>query len=245
MQQMVNINSKENSDFIWIKCSGCGEIIYTGELNRNFRICPKCNFYFPLKPRERLDLLADKKSLTIYTQDNSLSDFAEMDKIILTSEIKIFRRPLIIASIDLSFDRRNPKSEHIWTFINTKVIEAISKSAAKSLPFLLCINGTFHQFSTHLLAVNSIINKLDRAKLLFISILCQSDSQYSFPGFAYLADIIIAESSTSICFQDKTKINKNLPVRGTLQLYQNGLIDMIVPRMEMKHTIENIVSFFH
>lgn len=245
MQQMVNIRSTENSDLIWIKCSGCGEIIYNGELNRNFRICPKCNFYFPLRPRERLDLLADKKSLNIYTQDNSLSDFSEMDNIILTGEIKIFKKPSVIAFIDLSFDKRNPKSEHIWTSINTKIIEAISKSVAKRLPFLVCINGTFHQFSTHLLAINSVISRLDMEKLLFISILCQTDSHYSFPGFAYLADIVIAESNTSICFQDKTKINGNLPVKGTLQLYQSGLIDMVVPRMEMKHAIANIISFFH
>ena len=31
---------------LWVKCSSCKEIIYSKELERNDRICPKCGFHF-------------------------------------------------------------------------------------------------------------------------------------------------------------------------------------------------------
>ena len=45
-----------------MKCDGCKEIIYSKELARNDRICPKCGFHFRISVPERIDLLLDEGS---------------------------------------------------------------------------------------------------------------------------------------------------------------------------------------
>ncbi|MCP3959236.1 MAG: acetyl-CoA carboxylase carboxyltransferase subunit beta [bacterium] len=44
---------------LWVKCQGCKEIIYSKELKRSFRICPKCGYHFRIEAEERIDLLLD------------------------------------------------------------------------------------------------------------------------------------------------------------------------------------------
>ena len=45
-----------------ITCPHCKEEVYTLQVKENYKICPKCQFYFPMTPEERLLSLADAKS---------------------------------------------------------------------------------------------------------------------------------------------------------------------------------------
>ncbi len=47
---------------LWVKCDGCREIIYSKELQRNLRICPKCGHHFRIDARRRIELLLDEGS---------------------------------------------------------------------------------------------------------------------------------------------------------------------------------------
>lgn len=49
---------------LWIKCEGCREIVYRKEVEKNLKICPKCNYHFRISARERLKLLVDEGSFT-------------------------------------------------------------------------------------------------------------------------------------------------------------------------------------
>ncbi|HKI86313.1 MAG TPA: acetyl-CoA carboxylase carboxyltransferase subunit beta, partial [Thermoanaerobaculia bacterium] len=46
---------------LWVKCEGCKEVIYSKELDRNLRICPKCGYHFRIGARERIALLLDEE----------------------------------------------------------------------------------------------------------------------------------------------------------------------------------------
>jgi len=35
-------------DGLWIQCSGCRELLFTRELERNLKVCKKCNHHFRL-----------------------------------------------------------------------------------------------------------------------------------------------------------------------------------------------------
>lgn len=45
---------------LWVRCDGCKEIVYSKELRRNLKICPKCGHHFRVGPEERLRLLLDQ-----------------------------------------------------------------------------------------------------------------------------------------------------------------------------------------
>src|SRR5207245_3233717 len=59
---------------LWIKCDGCGEIIYKQEVERNLEVCPKCGEHFPLPVRRRLDLVLDPGSFVEYDRGLESTD---------------------------------------------------------------------------------------------------------------------------------------------------------------------------
>ncbi|HSF03207.1 MAG TPA: hypothetical protein VLA62_09360, partial [Solirubrobacterales bacterium] len=45
---------------LWVKCEGCKEVIYSRELDKNLRVCPKCGYHFRIDARARIALLLDE-----------------------------------------------------------------------------------------------------------------------------------------------------------------------------------------
>ena len=45
------------SEGMWLKCNHCREIIYRKEVERNNKVCPKCDYHFPISVMERIALL--------------------------------------------------------------------------------------------------------------------------------------------------------------------------------------------
>ena len=240
LNTIISKKPKDNHDAIWTKCGGCGEIFYNGELNRNIRICPKCNYYFPLEPMERMALLSDNGKFTIYNNKNLNLDF---DKLIMTGEIRLSGHRLVTTAIDFESFKELENSASVISFMLSKIFEAISSAVNQELPFLLCVNG-FAQISEQLASISAAISRLNKKKLLFISILAQSDKFCNFPGFAYLADIVIAESKITLDPQTNLKSGKNISYQETLGLFHSGLIDIIAPRRELRPALTNIIKFF-
>src|SRR5437660_2369968 len=44
---------------LWLKCNHCRAIVYRKEVERSARVCPKCEYHFPISVEERIDLLLD------------------------------------------------------------------------------------------------------------------------------------------------------------------------------------------
>src|SRR5207237_10326246 len=45
---------------LWVKCDGCQQIIWHKEVDRNQRVCPKCNYHFRISSEERIAMLLDE-----------------------------------------------------------------------------------------------------------------------------------------------------------------------------------------
>ena len=46
-------------DGLWTKCTKCGEILFSKELEKNLKVCNKCGCHFKLKVLERLEITVD------------------------------------------------------------------------------------------------------------------------------------------------------------------------------------------
>ena len=44
---------------LWTKCESCSQLIYNKALEETLRVCPKCDFHFPLTAHQRLALTID------------------------------------------------------------------------------------------------------------------------------------------------------------------------------------------
>lgn len=241
-----------NDEIHWAKCAECGEIIYNGELNRNLRTCPKCNHHFPLEPAQRISLLIDEASL-IKNDVNAgaipssiCPDKESCERAIITGAAKLAGNNLVVAAVDLSFRDRATA-----LFVCSSIINAVSQAIDQHLPLLLICtnnNGARGQNRAFLpgqmLSTNAAISRLFREKLLYISVLAHAESQGYFPGFTYVADIVIAESNTQVRSRSSKQSSQNGAAQAAQTAFQNGMVDMIIPRIELKHTLTDILNFF-
>ncbi|MBC8459276.1 MAG: hypothetical protein H8D67_14885 [Deltaproteobacteria bacterium] len=62
----------------WNRCDVCKEIIFSKNLERNLKICPKCDYHFPMFARERIDTIIEP------------GDFSEYDRTLVVSNPKDF-----------------------------------------------------------------------------------------------------------------------------------------------------------
>ena len=60
---------------LWVKCDNCKEIIYRKEVEKNFKVCPKCDYHFRITASERLPYLVDEGSFLEVEDGLSPRDF--------------------------------------------------------------------------------------------------------------------------------------------------------------------------
>src|SRR3954470_9946259 len=53
---------REMPQGLWQKCPGCSEVVHEIELAQNQRVCPRCEYHFPLSAKDRLESLLDPES---------------------------------------------------------------------------------------------------------------------------------------------------------------------------------------
>lgn len=84
----------EQSINLWHKCTGCQEVVFRGELERNLYTCSYCDALFPLLAEKRLEYLLEASSVT---------NIRTTDAAGLTAEGTISGYPtcLFIADIDV------------------------------------------------------------------------------------------------------------------------------------------------
>ena len=234
----TNNKRKDIPDGIWEKCPECSEIIYSGELDRNLRICRRCSYYFPIEPSTRISLIVDEGSFHSYN-DVAYPD-ENCNRIIESGKARLSDHNLVIMAFNIF------KTDSV--FVTEKIISTISHAVEQKLP-LLAIYTTAGKtenihFPAQTLNVASHINRLSKEKLLYVSILSQSDPDTNFPAFAYSADIAIAESNTLGTSHTGSRIGRRDADRAIQLLFKRGAVDMIVSRENLKSNLSDIITFF-
>ena len=96
---------------------------------------------------------------------------------------------------------------------------------------------------------SAALDKLNRNRGLFLSVLTNPTMAGIMASFASLGDIIMAEPKALIGFTGprviQQTIKQELPegFQSSEFLLEHGLIDMIVPRLEMKETIVKLIKY--
>ncbi|HGJ67215.1 TPA: hypothetical protein ENS27_17785, partial [bacterium] len=181
---ILNKDKKDIPDNIWIKCPECNEIIYNGELDRNLRMCSKCNYYFTMPPLTRVSFLADEGSFHKYN-DLRRPDMKSCDEIIVGGKASLAHHHLAMMAVNI-----DPQYDIDDIFISEKIISIVSHAIKEKLPLLAIYTlgkGTANKeyFLGQRLNINATISKLSKENLPYISILSQSSTDSVFPTFAY------------------------------------------------------------
>lgn len=253
---------------LWIKCNSCKEIIYRKEVDRNLKICPKCNYHFRISARERITLLTDDASFTeigrsmVSRDPLHFKDTKSYKERLRDSEKKTSLKdaatsgralmggyPVIIVVLDFDF-----MGGSMGSVVGEKFVLSAERAAEEKLP-LISVSSSggarMHEGIISLMQMaktSAAIARFKKSGMPYISILADPTFGGVSASFAMLGDIIIAEPKSLIGFAGprviEQTIKQQLPENFQTAefLLNHGMIDMIVNRSELKQTVVKLLS---
>jgi len=256
---------------LWVKCEGCGELVYRKKLEENLSVCPKCNFHFTLGARERVALLADEGTFKEFYENMQVMDPLNFkgpktykDKIKSDQEATGLKEAAIVG--EAKIDKLNvalgvTDSRFIMgsmgSVVGEKITRLIEYSTDNKVP-LIIVSGSgggarMYEGLISLMQMaktSAALARHNEKKGLFISVLTNPTMAGVLASFASLGDIIVAEPRALIGFTGprviEQTIRQKLPkgFQRSEFMMDHGLIDLIVHRKNMKEMLAGLIRHF-
>jgi acetyl-CoA carboxylase carboxyl transferase subunit beta len=260
----------KGAEGMWLKCNHCREIVYRKEVDRNNKVCPKCEYHFPISVIERINLLIDLGTFKEWDADLEPQDplhfqdtrsyreriKSQQDKTgrkdaMVIGEGRINGRKAALCVFDFSF-----MGGSMGSVVGEKICRAVDRALAGRLPLILVTASGGARMQEGILSLmqmaktSAAIAKLGEAKLPFISILADPTFGGVTASVAMLGDVIIAEPKALIGFAGPRVIEQTIKQQLPDQfqraefLLEHGMVDMIVERKHLKEAVSTLVSHF-
>jgi len=254
---------------VWVKCQRCDAQLYRAELERNFKVCPKCNFHMRISARERLYFFLDTERQTEIAESISSVDplkFKDTKKysdrisqakkttneqdafVAISGEVEGIR--LMACSFDFNF-----LGGSMGSAVGERFCVATEYCLKYKLPLVVfsCSGGARMQEGLlslfQMAKTSAAIAKLNKERIPYISVMTDPTTGGVSASLAMLGDINIAEPEALIGFAGprviEQTVRQKLPegFQRSEFLLEHGALDMIVDRRQMREKIISILSF--
>lgn len=249
---------------MWVKCDGCGGILYNHDVEDNYKVCPHCSFHFRLNALERLNLVVDEETfqeINSSMMSKNPLDFKgykeKLDKAqeasglkeaVITGRGKIKGNDAIICIMDNGFMMGS-----MGSVVGEKLTRAIEEATNLKLPIIIFTTsgGARMQEGTvslmQMAKVSGALARHGNAGLLYITVLTDPTTGGVTASFAMLGDIILAEPGALVGFAGRRVIEQTIKqalpeaFQRAEFLQEKGFIDKIVHRKQLKATLSEIL----
>ena len=256
---------------LWVKCKGCGEVLYRLELEKNLLICNKCQHHHRMSARDRLNNFLDDGSLIEIAADLEPIDRLKFrdskkykDRIsqaqkqtsekeaLVVVQGTLQKIPVVVSAFEFSF-----MGGSMGATVGEKFVRGVDAAIANGCGYICftASGGARMQeglFSLMQMAKTSAaLARLGALGLPFIVVLTDPTMGGVSASFASLGDIIVAEPNALIGFAGprviEQTVRQKLPegFQRSEFLLEHGHIDMIVDRHLMRDTIAELISKLH
>ena len=259
---------REIADGLWTKCSSCGTVAYTKDLQANQLVCPDCNYHNRVDSDERIKQLTDANTwnpldenihpidplkfrdrkdyqarLQDYQTKTGLSDAVKTGTGLLDG------LPIALGVMDFRF-----MGGSMGSVVGEKLCRLIEHATVERFPVVIvCASGGARMqegmFSLMQMAkISGALQRHQEAKLLYIPVLAHPTMGGVTASFAMLGDIILAEPKATIGFAGRRVIEQTLREKlpegfqTSEYLLEHGFVDSIVPRTQLKKTLAQLIS---
>ena len=254
---------------VWVKCQKCDAQLYRAELERNFKVCPKCNFHMRIGARKRLSFFLDTERQSEIAESISSVDplkFKDTKKysdrisqakkttneqdafIAISGEVEGNR--LVACSFDFNF-----LGGSMGSAVGERFCVATEYCLKYKLPLVVfsCSGGARMQEGLlslfQMAKTSAAIAKLNKERIPYISVMTDPTTGGVSASLAMLGDVNIAEPEALIGFAGprviEQTVRQKLPegFQRSEFLLEHGALDMIVDRRQMREKIISILSF--
>jgi acetyl-CoA carboxylase carboxyl transferase subunit beta len=254
---------------LWLKCDGCGQVVWRKALEDNLQVCPKCSFHFKIDAAGRLKLLYDGEweefdRNLVSTDPLEFVDSSPYKSRLASTQKKTNLKDALISTggqmggrhvhicvLDFRF-----MGGSMGSVLGEKITRAIERSFEKRVPLVIvsASGGARMQEGAvslmQMAKISAALMRLDEAKVPYISLLTDPTTGGVTASFAMLGDLNIAEPGALIGFAGRRvieqTIRQKLPdnFQKSEFLLEHGFLDAIVSRNELKQYMVRAFDFF-
>ena len=254
---------------LWTKCPKCETMVFDKELDANLKVCPKCEFHFPISARERIHSLVE--TCTFEEMDaemTSVDPLKFVDKTsypkrvqahqaatglkdaVLTGICKMGEHRVALGVMDFNFIAAS-----LGSVVGEKLTRLIERATEKELPVIIISTSGGARMQEGMLSLmqmaktSAALAYHGQRRLPYLSMLTHPTTAGVMASYASLGDLILAEPGAMIGFAGprviKYTTQAELPrdFQTAEFLLDHGLIDAIVPRKEMKQRFIEYLDF--
>jgi acetyl-CoA carboxylase carboxyl transferase subunit beta len=253
---------------IWYKCGGCGEVVPRAEYERNWNVCPSCGAHDALPVRRRFELVLDPGSFQELDAELTPQDplgFSDAKKYRdrLKSTFKASGlRDAFVSGVGAIGGEQVSIGSFAFEFmggsmgsvVGEKVARVFDRAYERRLPAIVfsSTGGARMQegiFSLMQMAKTSAaLHRFRSVKRPYVSVMLHPTTGGVAASFAWLGDFIIAEPKALIGFAGprviEQTIREKLPpgFQRSEFLLEHGMIDAIVPRLDLRDRLAQILT---
>lgn len=253
---------------VWTKCPGCDQVLYTEELDRSLKVCPKCGYHHRIGARARLLAFLDPGTAVevggeirakdplgfvdskpyVKRHELARNTTGETDALIVMSG-ELRREPMVAAAFEFKF-----MAGSMGSVVGERFSRGVDEAIRRNAPFVCFAASGGARMQEGLVSLmqmaktTAAVTRLARAGLPFVSVLTDPTLGGVSASFAFMGDVVIAEPKALIGFAGprviEQTVREKLPegFQRSEFLLKKGQIDLIVDRRDMRSRISVITQ---
>lgn len=253
---------------LWKKCPKCDSVLYRPELEKNLDVCPKCQHHMRLTARQRLDIFLDSSGRVEIAEELAPQDRLKFkdskkykDRLLSNQKASgekdalvcfqgsVLQVPVVVVAFEFKF-----LGGSMGAVVGEKFVRAAQVSMEKRIP-LICFSASGGARMQEALAslmqmakTAAVLERLKSKGIPFISVMTDPVFGGVSASLAMLGDINIAEPNALIGFAGprviEQTVREKLPegFQRSEFLLEHGVIDMILPRNQLRPRLAAILS---
>lgn len=264
-------SKSEIPEGLWMKCDGCRQTVYRAEVEQNMKVCPLCGRHYRLDAWTRVAITVDADSfvethanlqsadpLHFSVGDESYKQRIEraqtasnLNEALLTGKALLGGCPIALGVMDSEFIMGS-----MGSVVGEKFCRLVHDALTARCPLIVFAASGGARMQEGILALMQMAKTADAvrcmqdARLPYISVLTDPTTGGVWASFASLGDFVIAEPGAYIGFAGKRLIMGALKVKlpdgfqSAEYQMENGFLDAIVKRQDMRGYLMRLTSFF-
>ena len=262
------VAKRETPDNLWHKCKGCGQMVFTKELEENLHVCPLCEHHGRIGPSQRFDYLFDEGEHEVLPSPKVAEDplkFRDTKRYV--DRIKAARtdtgdQDAFVNAAGLIHGREAVVGVQNFGFMGGSMGQAVGEAfiagvevaIARRAPYIVFTASGGARMQEGILSLMQMprttvaIEMLHDAGLPYIVVLTDPTSGGVMAAYAMLGDIQIAEPRATLAFTGRRVIENTIREKlpddfQTSEYYlEHGLIDMVTHRKELPEVLGQVIG---
>jgi len=260
---------RQSAENLWHKCARCGTMVFLKEWEENYSVCPRCDFHDRIGPAARFEQLFDAAKFEILPSPEVREDplrfkdskrYSERLKAartatgerdaLINARGKIDGHKVVLGVQDFAF-----MGGSMGIAVGAAFVAGVRAAIADRAPYVIFTASGGARMQEAVLSLMQLprttvaLAELHEAGLPYIVVLTDPTTGGVTASYAMLGDVQIAEPGALIGFAGQRvieqTIREKLPegFQRAEYLLAHGIIDMVVPRSELKEKLALLISY--